>query len=213
MGLKRYQYDIKAKSTIFNDVNYRSKLESEWAVFFTWIGLEFEYESITFDLDGGIKYTPDFRVKLNGFDCWNIYEIKPENFGEDYRVEKLNNLLIKEYENHWGPTASVLRGGPHEVFRHYSDGNFFSGEKYVCPGCGGFDCTEVRRDGFECDSCDMNTPCGGWAPLEKGLNNKYLIQPHKGHMFFLEDQEYAFSWYKNTVLTALDNALDWRRRI
>lgn len=51
------KYDIKAHPTMYNGVQYRSRLEARWAAFFDLIGWKHEYEPI--DLPG---WSPDFRV-------------------------------------------------------------------------------------------------------------------------------------------------------
>ncbi len=51
------RYDIKAHPTMYNGVQYRSRLEARWAAFFDLIGWKHEYEPI--DLPG---WSPDFRV-------------------------------------------------------------------------------------------------------------------------------------------------------
>jgi hypothetical protein len=53
-------YNIKSHVTIYNGIEFRSRLEARWAAFFDLIadsGLVWEYEPI--DLDG---WTPDFRI-------------------------------------------------------------------------------------------------------------------------------------------------------
>lgn len=53
----RFEYRIKAHPTMYNGVQYRSRLEARWAAFFDLIGWQHEYEPI--DLPG---WSPDFRV-------------------------------------------------------------------------------------------------------------------------------------------------------
>lgn len=63
------KYDIKAHPTMYNGVQYRSRLEARWAAFFDLIGWKHEYEPI--DLPG---WSPDFLLK----GCRHVLvEIKP----------------------------------------------------------------------------------------------------------------------------------------
>ena len=50
---------MEALKTIYNKIQYRSKLEARWAIFFDHYGLRFEYEPTTFRLKSGL-YCPDF---------------------------------------------------------------------------------------------------------------------------------------------------------
>jgi hypothetical protein len=52
-----FNYTVKAHPTMYNGVQYRSRLEARWAAFFDLIGWQHEYEPI--DLPG---WSPDFRV-------------------------------------------------------------------------------------------------------------------------------------------------------
>ena len=52
-----FKYTVKAHPTMYNGVQYRSRLEARWAAFFDLIGWKHEYEPI--DLPG---WSPDFRV-------------------------------------------------------------------------------------------------------------------------------------------------------
>lgn len=52
-----FRYNVKAHPTMYNGVQYRSRLEARWAAFFDLIGWQHEYEPI--DLPG---WSPDFRV-------------------------------------------------------------------------------------------------------------------------------------------------------
>jgi len=60
---------IAAIPTVFNGVQYRSRLEATWAAFFTDLDWPFEYEP--FDLDGWI---PDFVLRG---DTTVLVEVKP----------------------------------------------------------------------------------------------------------------------------------------
>ncbi|MBX5010876.1 hypothetical protein HJB67_13015 [Rhizobium lentis] len=69
-------YTIKAIPTIYNNVQFRSRLEARWAAFFDLSGIEWDYEP--FDLDG---WTPDFLLRAGGVDM--LSEVKPIDFTRD----------------------------------------------------------------------------------------------------------------------------------
>jgi hypothetical protein len=52
-------YNIKAIPTLYNHVQFRSRLEARWAAFFDLAGIKWDYEP--FDLDG---WAPDFLLRL-----------------------------------------------------------------------------------------------------------------------------------------------------
>lgn len=72
------KYNIKAHPTKYKGVQFRSRLEARWAVFFDLVGWKWEYEPI--DLPG---WSPDFRVefKCSHSECNGshslLVEIKP----------------------------------------------------------------------------------------------------------------------------------------
>lgn len=53
--------DIKAIPTKYNGYTFRSRQEARWAVFFDYLGVEYEYEKEGFDLPCGY-YLPDFWI-------------------------------------------------------------------------------------------------------------------------------------------------------
>lgn len=59
--------NIKAIETIYNGYRFRSRLEARWAVFFDYLGIQYEYEPEGFDLGEEGLYLPDFwlpQVKM-----------------------------------------------------------------------------------------------------------------------------------------------------
>lgn len=72
-------YTIKAIPTVYNHVQFRSRLEARWAAFFDLCGWQWEYEP--FDLDG---WAPDFMLKGA---VRALVEVKPINFrGDDHSL-------------------------------------------------------------------------------------------------------------------------------
>ncbi len=70
---------IKAIPTIYNGVEYRSRLEAQVACLLTNLNADFQYEPQGFDLGDGLKYLPDFFVTNN---C--AYESPSEHRKEKY---------------------------------------------------------------------------------------------------------------------------------
>lgn len=54
--------EIKPIETEYNGYRFRSRLEARWAVAFDAMGIKYEYEPEGFELPGGIKYLPDFKL-------------------------------------------------------------------------------------------------------------------------------------------------------
>jgi len=67
---------IKAINTFYKGNYYRSRLEAKWAVYFDFLGVEYQYEPEGYALSNGQKYLPDFYLPVVG-----IYvEVKPSNY-------------------------------------------------------------------------------------------------------------------------------------
>lgn len=52
--------ELKAIETVYKGYRFRSRLEARWAVFFDAMGIEWEYEKEGYELEGGVRYLPDF---------------------------------------------------------------------------------------------------------------------------------------------------------
>jgi hypothetical protein len=77
------EYNIKAIPTMYNGVQFRSRLEATWAAFFDLCGWDWDYEPI--DLNGWI---PDFVLKGVSY---NIYvEVKPFT-----NLDQFDDVIIK----------------------------------------------------------------------------------------------------------------------
>lgn len=53
---------IKSIETEYNGYRFRSRLEARWAKFFDTLGINYEYELERYEMDGGIRYLPDFYL-------------------------------------------------------------------------------------------------------------------------------------------------------
>lgn len=76
----------KAIETIYNGYRFRSRIEARWAVFFDTLGVKYEYEKESYNLDG-IGYLPDFW--LPGFGCWIEVKGKAPSLEEIWKAHLL----------------------------------------------------------------------------------------------------------------------------
>jgi len=85
------KYNIKAIPTMYNGVQFRSRLEATWAAFFDLCEWDWDYEPI--DLDGWI---PDFIIH-GGIDIY--VEVKPFIKLEDFNdvIDKIYKTKIEEH--------------------------------------------------------------------------------------------------------------------
>jgi hypothetical protein len=65
------KYQIKPKPTLYNDVQYRSRLEAKWACFFDLMNWKYSYEP--HDLP---NWSPDFYLKTEAGSSY-LVEVKP----------------------------------------------------------------------------------------------------------------------------------------
>lgn len=105
---------IKPKETVFNGYRMRSRLEARWAVFFTELGIQWEYEFEGFDLSDGKGYLPDFYLPTFSGGCW--CEVKPD--GGDFSRAL---LFAKDYEEKiW-----LCEGVPEKaIYKYVEPGDF-----------------------------------------------------------------------------------------
>ena len=197
---------MQAIETIYRGYRFRSRLEARWAVFFTEIGLRWEYEPEGFHLPSGQLYLPDFRVEsINGSCIW--YEIKPRATNNDAKFNEF--MYVREFPeeaSNWR-RGSLLSGDPLDWYESIETkrGNaqktsvaellmLYGG---ICPRCG-----ELQRsfaswpmwptdhDGglcydhgvyVGCGWCDYDTPTGSGNDADLGVVPPYLAcEPYKG---------------------------------
>lgn len=95
---------IKPIETYFNGYHFRSRLEARWAVFFSSLGLDYEYEIEGYQMDVE-RYLPDFYVP--SLDRW--FEIKGQPLN-NYEIKKCEEFCYrKDNEN---IKFSILIGSP-----------------------------------------------------------------------------------------------------
>ena len=95
----------RAIETRYKGYRFRSRLEARWAVFFDALGLKWEYEPEGFELEGGVRYLPDFRLwgLSKSEDLVVFAEVKP-----DRRDDSKALLLSKST----GAVVLLLDGAP-----------------------------------------------------------------------------------------------------
>jgi hypothetical protein len=64
-NLKMTDLSRAGRAVRYNGTIYRSVTEARWAIFFTFLEIEFEYEPETISLDNGQSYLPDFSLKIS----------------------------------------------------------------------------------------------------------------------------------------------------
>jgi hypothetical protein len=77
--------DIKPIETVFRGHKFRSRLEARWAVFFSELGIPYEYELEGYELSNGVKYLPDFYIPSLALHI----EVKPHQQLTDNEIKKL----------------------------------------------------------------------------------------------------------------------------
>lgn len=104
---------IKAIPTRYAGIEFRSKLEAEWAKFFDAIGIKWVYEPEGFKLSDGTKYMPDFYLP----DAHQWFEVKGV-------MDEIDMHKIKQF---------ILDTG-NELIIGYSNGEFQHCEKELAYG-------------------------------------------------------------------------------
>lgn len=165
----------RAIETRYKGYRFRSRLEARWAVFFDALGLTWEYEPEGFELPGGVRYLPDFKVtSIQGLVTW--YEVKPKVTRRDSKFDLFLEVIHPGGGYETEATAELLSGDPVDVLERGA---------HVCPRCGMvYNRLEVYDFGDEmgvnCFPCDYDTPSGGGNPKERG--HMADVQPHKGSL-------------------------------
>ena len=102
--------EVKAIETRYNGYKFRSRLEARWAVFFSAVGLDYEYEIEGFEMDD-VRYLPDFYIP--SLDRW--FEIKGQSMSVK-EIQKCEQFCFrKDNEN---IKFSVLIGAPTPAMYH-----------------------------------------------------------------------------------------------
>lgn len=140
--------DIKAIPTKYNGVQFRSRLEARWAVFFDQTGTDWRFEHEGYELNPGQPwsrwYVPDFIVRCTGkwenigkpeIETW--IEVKPESLSHSelhnvlFTLRDLVFLTKKKAILAIGPPSNAILwtvGYYHECYNH---GRPVESEPYV----------------------------------------------------------------------------------
>lgn len=81
---------MKAIETHYKGYRFRSRLEARWAVFFTSIGVRWEYEPQGYELADGSRYLPDFWIEA---DYGLFVEVKPYIGSFRYQFDKAKRFV------------------------------------------------------------------------------------------------------------------------
>lgn len=112
----------RAIETRYQGYRFRSRTEARWAVFFDHLGLPWEYEPEGFELPGGVRYLPDFKIGP----FW--FEVKPVGGS----TEK-----VKLFASQVDAFVFVLDGPPElqaYLGWHFSDGRLAEENIAFMPG-------------------------------------------------------------------------------
>jgi hypothetical protein len=149
--------DPQPIETCYRGNRFRSRLEARWAVAFDHMGLWWDYEPEGFELPSGLRYLPDFRVRLTRFDLW--VEVKPT--GGD--VTKMIEFAGCMSDRRW--RATVLREIPPPAWPYWWE------EGWLLPGAviyfGGDEQDRVSDGPYLFCACDLCGRVGfeyqGWS--------------------------------------------------
>lgn len=148
------KYQLKALPTIYGGINYRSRIEARWAVFFDTLGIPFEYEKEGFDLGDDQLYLPDFWLPQQKF--W--VEINGADPDED-ACDKAHRLAVASSHEVFvffgGITLPDSQFGPPVAYAFFPDGGGDSQYMWCqCPNCQKFGVEfEGRTDRLPCKEC------------------------------------------------------------
>lgn len=121
------KYKIPAKPTFYNNIQFRSRLESRWAAFFDLIGWKYSYEPL--DLE---RWTPDFKIVTDAGSFFFV-EVKPQLYSDlelrlkiGNSVEFMERILIVTEEPFLSnlPNCIGLMSVPGKIKNHLNQEDF-----------------------------------------------------------------------------------------
>lgn len=142
---------LRPIETVYAGHLFRSRTEARWAVFFTKLGIRFQYEAEGYDLGDGIWYLPDFYIPE-----WEAFiEVKGADPTHEERVKAERLALLSKHK------VIVVVGAPADQcgFMHDQSGerfDFWGDEVGIARGrkC---DCLMVAGESWYANL----TPCQG----------------------------------------------------
>lgn len=187
--------ELKPIETPYNGYRFRSRLEARWAVFFDTLGVEYEYEPEGFELGGGIRYLPDFRLKCYGTrgDCgddpFDLY-VEVKGRMTEYDAAKIKKFVgLEQLQNaDWYSRSKypVLVVGDIPKVRDESD----VGESYVFHSYEGMDDTGILPFNYETIDGDV---FAAYPAVQKG---KFFLYGDDGNYQHGADEARLVKAYK-----------------
>ncbi len=170
-----HRFNMQPLPTVYNCIEYRSRIEARWAVFFDTLGIPFEYEPEGFNLGDEICYLPDFWLPNQR--CW--VEIKGAEPTED-ETEKAFRLAVKTgsplFVFYHGIQLPSSQFGAPKAYAFFPDLLADAGYQWCeCPDCGTLGITyEGRSDRLPCKMGYQD------AMVASGRLNVPLMAPKPG---------------------------------
>lgn len=147
---------MKAISTKYKGIMFRSRIEARWAVFFEAVGLKWEYEQEGYILQSGECYLPDFVVHSPEFGPIFI-EIKPDRAPEPKEILKCKQVSTK-YK------TLLIHGNPYVDFYGFIDAPFL----FFCSGIQHDKTSHTLADWLDIDRDTFPLECFTEARFEHG---------------------------------------------
>ncbi len=142
--------------TTYNGINFRSRLEARWAVFYDSLRIRYQYEPARLAVVP-YGYTPDFLLPLQDrFDRVLWIEVKPSDY-ESSDIDKPDALACPDI-----PVAFIHEPFvPKDDFAASVHSIYFGGS---CDYDHGFcQCSRCGKIGFEFESRSSRLRCGCWS--------------------------------------------------
>jgi hypothetical protein len=149
---------IKPIPTLYDDTQYRSRLEARWAFFFDEIGVSYVYEPHAL---GSTSYVPDFFAHNLVFGKTAIIEIKPKTPNDDY-IKYLKSVRKPGLSTFFILVGDPSFYQPNGIYIYGDNGNYekksFSFSK--CERCGFYAINYYEY--ILCDCPPWSKPLSDW---------------------------------------------------
>ena len=186
-----YLNKIPAKPTTYKGINFKSKLEAQYASFFDAIDIPWEYEKDIVSLPDGTTYVSDFTINT-GYN-YGLYEMKPKGVTSKKFIAA-KKVIEEAYNEHswryseWDyPTETFLLQG--SLYDHFLT-NF--NNLHFCFRCGLPELREGAGVGIGelwqyCLHCDCTTPSDKHE-LYYSTATKLYYYSHEGWLYITESE-------------------------
>ena len=190
---------LNAIITKYKGVEFRSRLEARWAVFFETLKIHWEYEAEGFELEDGTWYLPDFRCvnHKDGRKC-SWYEVKPLNTFDLTKFDKFKHEIVhnKALGGETKNNLVSLIGSPNDFF-------YSTQRPTVCPNCGaikkGYRADQawhanVMSEAIACTFCAEESfhKNEDLFFLKNGIVCNYYLKGKTIFMDYLQQQTFSF---------------------